>query len=100
MKFIPWQQYQIKIKAADAFRPRDAAGYRSSRSWKKEPIRNVAAVWIAAQTRILSSELPAMSAAERSGSWAGVKIRILTIRALIHLSELATPYLVVLSTLL
>ena len=75
IRFIPCNHHQKKIKAADASLPRGEAICRRDRYWKREPVKNAEAGRIAAQTRIPSLELSAMSAARPFGSWIPFKDR-------------------------
>ena len=66
---MPWNHPPIKTRAADAVSPKGEAIRRPNRFWKKEPVKTAEAGRIAAETRIPSSELSAMSAARPSGNW-------------------------------
>jgi hypothetical protein len=67
--FILCNHHSKKIKAADASLPKDEAICRRGRFWKREPVKNAEAGRIAAETRIPSLELSAMSAAGPFGNW-------------------------------
>ena len=69
IEYIPWDHHQIKIMAADALASNGAGIAMRGRSWKKELLRSVEAVGIAAEYRIPSSEFSVMSAAGPSERW-------------------------------